>query len=74
VYFRRAGGKWIRSEPLESELGGDRTKTVNGLQLSYYGIDDDVIDRYASAGADARATRSSGCSATVSGSSRISLP
>jgi hypothetical protein len=55
VYFRRAGGKWIRSEPLESELGGDRTKTVNGLQLSYYGIDDDVIDRYASAGADARA-------------------
>ncbi|HEX9495314.1 MAG TPA: hypothetical protein VGA38_06115 [Candidatus Limnocylindria bacterium] len=55
AYFRRDGGKWIRSEPLESELGGDRTKTINGLQLSYYGIDDDVIEKYASAGADARA-------------------
>jgi hypothetical protein len=54
MYFRREGGRWIRSEPLESELGGDQTKTVNGLQLSYYGIDNDVIDRYAAAGNDAR--------------------
>jgi hypothetical protein len=54
-YFRRAGGKWIHTEPLESELGGDRTKTVDGLQLTYYGIDDDVIDLYAASGNDARA-------------------
>jgi hypothetical protein len=54
MYFRREGGRWIRSEPLDSELGGDQTKTVNGLQLSYYGIDNDVIDRYAAAGNDAR--------------------
>ena len=53
-YFRRVGGKWIRTEPLETELGGDKTKTVNGLQLSYFGIDDDVIDRYAAAGNAAR--------------------
>ncbi|HEY8806093.1 MAG TPA: hypothetical protein VIN70_00725 [Candidatus Limnocylindria bacterium] len=55
VYFRREGGKWIRSEPLDTELGGDRTKTVDGLLLSYYGIDDDVIDRYAAAGNAVRA-------------------
>jgi hypothetical protein len=54
MYFRREGGKWIRSEPLDAELGGDKTKTVNGLQLSYYGIDDDVIDTYATSGNDAR--------------------
>jgi len=55
VYFRREAGKWIRSEPLDTELGGDRTKTVDGLQLSYYGMDDDVIDEYAAAGNDVRA-------------------
>ena len=54
LYFRREAGKWIRSEPLDAELGGDRTKTVDGLQLSYYGIDDDVIDRYAASGNDVR--------------------
>lgn len=55
LYFRQEGGKWIRSEPLDSELGGDQTKTVDGLQLSYYGIDSDVIDKYAAAGNDVRA-------------------
>jgi hypothetical protein len=55
MYFRREGAKWIRSEPVDAELGGDQTKTVNGLQLSYYGIDNDVIDTYAAAGNDARA-------------------
>jgi hypothetical protein len=55
MYFRKEGGKWIRSEPLDAELGGDQTKTVSGLQLSYYGIDSDVIDKYAAAGNDARA-------------------
>src|SRR5207253_1379662 len=45
---------WIRSEPLDTELGGDRTKTLAGLQLSYYGIDDDVIDTYAASGNDTR--------------------
>lgn len=55
VYFRRDAGRWIRTEPLEAELGGDRAKAVEGLQLTYYGIDDDVIDRYAAAGTKVRA-------------------
>jgi hypothetical protein len=55
LYFRREGGKWIRTEPLDAELGGDRSKTVGGLALTYFGIDDDVIDKYAAAGNDVRA-------------------
>jgi hypothetical protein len=54
LYFRRDRGNWILTEPLESELGGDRMKTVSGLQLSYYGIDEDVVDTYAAAGNEAR--------------------
>jgi hypothetical protein len=54
VYFRREGGKWIRTEPLDAELGGDRSKTVDNLQLTYYGIDDDVIDKYAASGLEVR--------------------
>ena len=54
VYFRREAGKWIRTEPLDAELGGDKTKTIDGLQLTYYGIDDDVIDRYATSGNEVR--------------------
>ena len=49
-YFRRDGGKWILTEPKDSELGGDKSKTVSGMDLSYYGIDEDVIDIYAKAG------------------------
>jgi len=70
MYFRTEGGKWIRSEPLDAELGGDRTKTVDGLQLSYYGIDDDVVDRYAASGNAARAflqTQAAGHTATGQG-------
>jgi len=70
MYFRKEGGKWIRSEPLDSELGGDQTKTIGGLQLSYYGIDNDVIERYAASGNDARlflAKLAEGHTATAAG-------
>lgn len=53
-YFRREGGRWILTEPKEDELGGDRAKTINGIDLTYYGIDDDVVEVYAKAGAAAR--------------------
>ncbi len=69
-YFRKEAGKWILSEPLDSELGGDQTKTIDGLQLSYYGIDSDVIDRYAASGNDARlflAKTAQGHTATATG-------
>lgn len=50
LYFRQDAGRWILSEPKEEELGGDRTKTIQGMAMSYYGIDDDVIEIYAKAG------------------------
>lgn len=54
IYFRKEQGRWILTEPKDNELGGDRAKTINGLDLAYYGIDDDVIDTYAKAGVAVR--------------------
>ena len=54
VYFKNAGSGWLLTEPKESELGGEKTKTVSGVDLSYWGIDDDIIDAFGRAGADAR--------------------
>lgn len=55
VYFRRTETGWIQTEPKDDELGGEKTKTVDGLQLSYWGIDEDVIDVIAAASIQARA-------------------
>lgn len=44
VYFRQSAGGLIQTEPMDAELGGEKTKTVDGLQLAYWGIDEDVID------------------------------
>lgn len=52
LYFRQEAGRWILTEPLDRELGGDRTKTIQGIDMSYYGIDDDIVDVYARSGAE----------------------
>lgn len=54
LYFRREGGRWILTEPKDDELGGDRAKKINDIDLTYYGIDDDIVEVYAKAGASAR--------------------
>jgi len=54
LYFRRAEGGWIQTEPKDDELGGEKTKTVDGLQLAYWGIDEDVIDVIAKSSIQAR--------------------
>jgi hypothetical protein len=54
VYFKDAGSGWVLTEPKESELGGEKTKTVNGVDLSYWGIDEDIVDAFGRAGADTR--------------------
>jgi len=54
LYFKNSGSGWVLTEPKESELGGERTKTVSGVDLSYWGIDDDIIDSFGRAGADTR--------------------
>ena len=54
LYFRREAGRWLLTEPKDDELGGDRAKTISGFDLTYYGIDDDIIDVYAKAGVAVR--------------------
>jgi hypothetical protein len=54
VYFKRDGASWVITEPKENELGGERTKTVGGLELSYWGIDEDIIDGFAQAGLETK--------------------
>lgn len=44
IYFRRDSGKWIVTEPKIDELGGERTKSIGDIKISYWGIDEDVID------------------------------
>ncbi len=53
-YFRKIEGRWIQTEPRDDELGGEKTKTVDGLQIAYWGIDDDVIDVMAKSAIQAR--------------------
>jgi hypothetical protein len=54
IYFKTSGTGWVLTEPKESELGGEKTKTVSGVDLSYWSIDDDIIDAFGRAGADTR--------------------
>lgn len=54
LYFRKDGGAWKLSEPTESELGGEKTKTVSGIEVSYFVVDEDVVDIYGKAGAAIR--------------------
>jgi len=54
LYFRRVDGGWIQTEPMDAELRGEKTKTVDGLEFQYWGIDEDVIDVMAKSSIEAR--------------------
>lgn len=43
VYFRKVDGTWVQSEPTESEVGAEKHTTVDGIDIDYWAIDDDVI-------------------------------
>lgn len=47
TYFRREEGRWIQTEPTKDEVGGEKKKTVDGLDIDYWGIDEDVVDAFA---------------------------
>lgn len=49
-YFRRDGDRWLLTEPRNAELGGEKKKTVDGLEISYFAIDEDVVDILAKEG------------------------
>jgi hypothetical protein len=43
-YFRKEGDRWVLTQPKSDEIGGERKKVVEGLEISYYGIDEDIVD------------------------------
>jgi hypothetical protein len=44
IYFRKVDGAWVQSEPTDTEVGAEKHTTVDGIDIDYWGIDDDVID------------------------------
>jgi hypothetical protein len=56
AYFRKVGGKWVQSEPKDDELGGEKKTTVDGIQIDYWGADQDVIDALGRGALTARKT------------------
>ncbi|MBI2772874.1 MAG: hypothetical protein HYX56_00050 [Chloroflexi bacterium] len=44
TYFRMVDGKWIQSEPTSDEVGAEKNKTFDTIDINYWGVDDDVID------------------------------
>ncbi len=54
LWFRREDGRWIQTEPKESELGGEKTKTGDNVTLDYWGIDEGQSGAYLKASQQAR--------------------
>ncbi len=44
TYFRMVDGKWVQTEPTTDEVGAEKKTTVDGIDIDYWAIDDDVID------------------------------
>src|SRR5437773_4311483 len=45
-YFRKDGGRWLLSEPTTEELGGEQHRSVQDIDLTYWGVDADLVDIY----------------------------
>ncbi|MEK6207219.1 MAG: hypothetical protein AABM32_06205 [Chloroflexota bacterium] len=43
LYFRRDGDRWIVTEPKVDELGGERSRVVEGIRVEYWGVDEDIV-------------------------------
>jgi hypothetical protein len=55
-YFRKVEGKWIQSEPTDTEAGAEKKTTVSGIDIDYWAIDDDIIDALGKGTVQARDT------------------
>jgi hypothetical protein len=45
-YFRSQAGKWILTEPTGDEVGLEQQRTAGGVELTYWGLDEDVASVY----------------------------
>lgn len=43
IYFRKVSGKWVQSEPTNTEIGAEKKVTADGIDIEYWAIDEDVI-------------------------------
>jgi hypothetical protein len=41
-YFRTDGGRWLVTEPTGDETGPEKQRTAQGVELTYWAMDDDV--------------------------------
>lgn len=44
MYFRVVDGRWVQSEPTSDEVGAEKKTTVDGIDIDYWEIDDDVVE------------------------------
>jgi hypothetical protein len=54
LYFRKDDGHWILTEPKIAELGGERSKTIAGVRIDYWAVDEDVVPFIGAAAAETR--------------------
>lgn len=54
TYFRRVDDRWVQTEPRSDELGGEKKKTVDSLDVAYWGVDEDIVDLLATEGVATR--------------------
>jgi hypothetical protein len=45
-YFRREAGRWILTEPTGDEVGAEKQRTADGVELTYWALDEDVASVY----------------------------
>lgn len=44
TYFRIVDGRWVQTEPTSEEVGAEKKTTVDGIDIDYWAIDDDIIE------------------------------
>ena len=47
MYFRQDGGHWVVSEPSGDELGGEQKRTIAGVDVEYWAVDEDIVEQVA---------------------------
>jgi hypothetical protein len=43
AYFRRVEGRWVQTEPTKDEVGAEKKTTIEGIDIEYWAIDEDVV-------------------------------
>ena len=55
IFFRKVDGKWAQTEPMDSELGGEKKIMADDIQIEYWGVDQDAVDAFTKASVAAKA-------------------